>query len=143
LGRIKSDSRRTPSPQHSVVDAECRRYVYEICQLIAQRSDLGRQALIKQNILPVLIQLAAVQMADDVVNSCKILKSLAHSGTYRSELLGAGVKASMDRITRCVAIHGTSYHQRRLNNHVVHFTNRHSPISRKKQRRKRPPRMSY
>ena len=87
-------------PQHNIQDGECTQYVYEICQLIAQRSDNGRKALIEQNILPVVLQLVASQSLYHIDNACGILKALAHSGTYRAELITTGVKAAMDRITR-------------------------------------------
>lgn len=39
-----------------------------------------------------------------MVNACKILNALAHSGTYRETLIEAGAKKVMEQITRCVSI---------------------------------------
>ena len=90
------------SPQHSISDDQCRLYVFEICQLIAQKSDPGRKALIDGKALPVLLRLVADTIANNVIRACDLLKVLAQTGTYRSELRSAGVKDAMDRITRCV-----------------------------------------
>jgi hypothetical protein len=84
------------------MDFQCKHLVFEICHLIAQRSDPGRRALIKEEVLPVLIQLAADKTASNVLGACNLLKALAHTGTYRSELMQAGVKEAMGRITRRV-----------------------------------------
>jgi hypothetical protein len=88
------------SPQHSITNIKCRQSVFQICQLIAQNSDPGRKALIDDGILPVLLRLATNHIASNVVNACKILNALAHTGTYRQELITAGVKISMQQITR-------------------------------------------
>jgi len=74
--------------------------------LIAQNSDLGRETLIDEAILPVLVRLAADKLAENVVRACDLLKALAHTGTYRSELISAGVKDAVERITRYVATCG-------------------------------------
>jgi hypothetical protein len=92
------------------VDGECTQNLYAICQLIAQRSDNGRKALIEQNILPVVIQLTTSQNVYHIDNACSVLKALAHSGIYRSELINAGVKAAMERITRSVTLNAPCNH---------------------------------
>jgi hypothetical protein len=91
------------SPQHSITDIKCRQSVFRICQVIAQNSDPGRKALIDDGILPVLLRLATNHIASNVINACKILKALAHTGTYRQELITAGVKDAMQQITRYAA----------------------------------------
>jgi hypothetical protein len=88
------------SPQHSITNIKCRQSVFQTCQLIAQNSDPGRKALIDDGILPVLLRLASNHIAGNVLNACKILNALAHSGTYRQELITAGVKDAMQQITR-------------------------------------------
>jgi hypothetical protein len=79
--------------------------VYAICQLIAQRSDNGRKALIEQNILPVAIQLTTSQNVYHIDNACGILKALA-----RSKLINANVPAVMERITRSVTLSAPCNH---------------------------------
>jgi hypothetical protein len=74
--------------------------VFEICQLIAQKSDDGRQALVDANVLPELSILASSQIATEVVSACKILKALAHSGICRNAIISAGLKKVMENITR-------------------------------------------
>jgi hypothetical protein len=91
------------SPQHSNVDIQCRPYVFQICQSVAQDSDTGCRALIENNVLPVLVQLAADKLASNVISTCELLNALAYTGTFRSELISAGVKTAMERITRYVA----------------------------------------
>ena len=75
--------------------------MFEICQLIAQKSDDGRQALVDADILPQLSShLASNQKANEVVSACKILKALAHTGTFRNAIVSAGLKKVMENITR-------------------------------------------
>lgn len=74
--------------------------MFEICQLIAQKSDDGRQALVDANVLPELTILASSQTAIEVISACKILKALAHSGTFRNAIISAGLKKAMENITR-------------------------------------------
>ena len=88
------------SPRHSITDEECRKCVFEICQLIAQKSDEGRQALVNAGILPELSHLASCHKVLEVVNACKILKALAHTGTFRNTIISAGLKKAMENITR-------------------------------------------
>jgi hypothetical protein len=95
------------SPQHSITDVKCRQSVFQICEQIAQKSDSGRQALIDSQILPVLLRLTANHIGSNVVNACKILGALAHSGTYRQTLIEAGVKKAMEQITRYTYILST------------------------------------
>jgi hypothetical protein len=98
----------TTRPQHTILDLQCREFTFEICQLIAQNSDPGRRALIDGNIVPVLVQLSTNTLASNVVNSCNVLNALAHTGTYRSELVG--VKDAMERITKYVPVdHAKKY----------------------------------
>ena len=92
------------SPQHSITSSECKQSVFQICDEIAQKSDFGRKALIEDGILPVLVRLATSNIGTNVVNACKILNALAHSGTYRETLIEAGAKKVMEQITRCVSI---------------------------------------
>lgn len=88
------------SPQYSVTDAECRKYVFHICQLIAQHSDAGRQALIDAKILPELSCLASSRIVTEVISACKVLKALAHTGTFGQDIISAGLQTSMEHITR-------------------------------------------
>ena len=74
--------------------------MFDICQLIAQKSDDGRQALVDEDILPELLYLANSRKAVEVVSACKILKALAHTGTFRNAIITAGLKKSMESITR-------------------------------------------
>lgn len=90
------------SPQHSITNTKCREPVFQICQLIAQNSDPGRKALIDENILPVLQCLATDHIASNVISGCQLLNALAHTGTYRQEIIDAGVKNVMQQITRYV-----------------------------------------
>jgi len=76
-----------------------KKFVFEICQLIAQKSDNGRQALVDANVLPELSILANSQTAIEVVSACKILKALAHSGIFGNKIITAGLKKSMENIT--------------------------------------------
>jgi hypothetical protein len=68
--------------------------------MIAQLSDPGRKALIDNEILPVLLRLANDHTPSNVLNACKILRALAHTGTYRPELITERVKPAMQQITR-------------------------------------------
>lgn len=79
---------------------KCRGYVFEICEIIAQKSDPGRQALIEAKVLPELSSLATSQKAIEVISACKILKALAHTGTFRKDIISAGLKDVMKGITR-------------------------------------------
>jgi hypothetical protein len=79
---------------------KCRGYVFEICEIIAQKSDPGRQALIDAKVLPELSSLATSQKVAEVISACKILKALAHTGTFRNDLISAGSKDVMKGITR-------------------------------------------
>ena len=88
------------SPRQSITDVECRKYVFEICQLIAQKSDDGRQALVDAKVLQELSYLANSQTALEVISACKILKALAHTGTFRDAIISAGLKKAMENITR-------------------------------------------
>ena len=89
------------SPHHSIAaNLECRKHVFDICRMIAQNSDPGRKVLIDRGILSVLLCLAADRIPNNVVNACKILNALAHTGTYREELILAKVKDVMQNITR-------------------------------------------
>jgi hypothetical protein len=90
------------SPQHSITDSKCKQFTFQICEEIAQKSDAGRKALIDDGILPVLLRLAKNHIGVNVVNACKILNALAHSGTYRETLIEGGAKKVMENITRCV-----------------------------------------
>jgi hypothetical protein len=92
---------RTPRPQHNVSDIQCRLLVFDICEIIAQ-SEQGRKALIDRKVLQMLSRLAVDNSAQNVIGACKILKTLALSGTFRSALLSAGIKEDMERITRYV-----------------------------------------
>jgi hypothetical protein len=78
--------------------------VFTICQVVAQKSDPGRRALIDGNILPMLLQLAADTNGTNVTNACHVLNALAHTGSYRSELISVGVREAMTRITRSVQL---------------------------------------
>jgi hypothetical protein len=88
------------SPQHSITDTKCKELVFQICQLIAKNSDPGRKALIEENILPILRHLAINHIASNVISACELLNALAHTGTYRREIIAAGVKTVMQQITR-------------------------------------------
>ena len=88
------------SPRHSITDEECRICVFDICQLIAQKSDDGRRALVDADILPELSLLASSQKVIEVVSACKILRALAHTGTFRNAIISAGLKKTMENITR-------------------------------------------
>lgn len=83
-----------------MTDTECKDYVFRTCRLIAQNSDPGRKALIDAGILPHLSILASSQIPLEVVSACQILKALAHTGTFRQNIISAGLKASMEHITR-------------------------------------------
>jgi len=87
------------SPRHSITDEACKKFVFEICQLIAQKSDDGRQALVDANVVPELSILASSQTAIEVVSACKILKALAHSGKFGNFIISAGLKKVMENIT--------------------------------------------
>ena len=78
----------------------CRKNVFEICEIIAQKSDPGREALINANILPGLSHLATSQKFIEVISACRILKALAHTGTFRSNIISAGLKDVMKGITK-------------------------------------------
>lgn len=88
------------SPQHSVTNIKCRHFIFQICHVIAQNSDPGREALINDGVLPVLMRLANDHIGANVIHSCIILNGLAHTGTYRNQLVTAGVKDAMQQITR-------------------------------------------
>ena len=88
------------SPLQSITDEKCRNYLFDICQLIAQKSDEGRKALVDADILSELLYLANSQKAIEVISACKILKALAHSGTFRNNIISAGLKKAMENITR-------------------------------------------
>jgi hypothetical protein len=90
------------SPQHSITNIKCRESVFQICRLIAQKSDPGRKALIDENILPVLESLASDRTASNVIGGCQLLNALAHTGTYRQEIINAGMKTVMQQFTRYV-----------------------------------------
>ena len=79
---------------------KCRGYVFEICEIIAQKSDSGRQALIDAEVLPELSSLAISQKVTEVLGACKILKALAHTGTFTNDIISAGLKDVMKGITR-------------------------------------------
>ncbi|KDR80999.1 hypothetical protein GALMADRAFT_222596 [Galerina marginata CBS 339.88] len=87
------------SPKYSVTDIECKTYVFQICQGIAQKSDTGRRALIEAGILPELSSLASSRMAPEVINACNILKALAHTRVFTHDIISAGLKTSMENIT--------------------------------------------
>ena len=74
--------------------------MFNICELIAQKSDEGRQALVDADILPELSHLSSSQKAIEVVSACKILKALAYSGTFRNTIITAGLEKAMEDITR-------------------------------------------
>jgi hypothetical protein len=88
------------SPQHTNQNSDCRQLTFRISQRIAQHSDPGRKALIDSGVLPVLVRLVNDRITTNVTNGCKILDALAQTGTYREELLAAGVKNALERITR-------------------------------------------
>ena len=88
------------SPRRSITDEDCRKFVLEICQLIAQKSDDGRRALMDAKILPELSYLIGSQKAIEVVSACKILKALAHSGTFKNAIILAGLKKGMKKIAK-------------------------------------------
>ena len=88
------------SPRQSITDEKCRIYLFHICQFIAQKSDEGRKALVDADILSELLYLANSQKAIEVISACKILKALAHSGTFRNNIIKAGLKKAMKNITR-------------------------------------------
>jgi len=71
-----------------------------ICQLIAQQSDAGRQALIDAKVLVELSRLIRSPIALEVISACKILKSLAHTGTFRQNIISAELETSIKHITR-------------------------------------------
>ena len=98
----RADDQVFSSPQHSNLDMRCRSFTFDICQTIAQNSDAGRRALIDNNVLPLLVRLSADGLAINVIGACKLLHALAHSGTFRTDILSAGVKPAMERITRYV-----------------------------------------
>jgi hypothetical protein len=50
----------------------------------------------------VLLRLATHHVAGNVVNACRVLNALGHTGVYREVLIGGGVKGVMQRITRLV-----------------------------------------
>jgi hypothetical protein len=52
------------------------------------------------NVLPELSNLANSHIAVEVISACKILKALAHSGTFREAIISAGLKREMEHITR-------------------------------------------
>ena len=74
--------------------------MFDICQLIAQKSDDGRRALVDADVLLELSYLASSQKAIEVVGACKILKALAHTGTFGNAIISAGLKKTMENITR-------------------------------------------
>jgi hypothetical protein len=88
------------SPRHSVTDVECKECVFNICQEIAQQSDDGRKALVDAGVLRELLYLATSQIATEVISACKILKALAHTGTFANDIKLAGLKDAMKYITR-------------------------------------------
>ena len=61
---------------------------------------MGREALIHAKVLPELSSLTNSDVAIEVISACKILKALAHSGTFRDTIISAGLKREMERITR-------------------------------------------
>ncbi|KAG6832805.1 hypothetical protein H0H92_009424 [Tricholoma furcatifolium] len=96
---IVGDLVRWLSPRHSITDMECRHCVFNICEMIAQQSDAGRKALIEEKILLVLSHLATSRVTVEVVSACKILRALAHSGTFESEIISSGMRKTLKRIT--------------------------------------------
>ena len=88
------------SPRYTVTDTDCKKYGLDICCIIAGHSDVGRDALIQGSILPELMHLSSSQTAYEVFGSCKILKALVHTGTYRQHIIDAGLQKSMEHIAR-------------------------------------------
>lgn len=88
------------SPRYTVTDTDCKKSGLDICLIIAEHSDKGRDALIKARILQELIHLTSSQAAYEVIGSCKILKALVHTGTYKQHIIDAGLQKSMEHITR-------------------------------------------
>jgi hypothetical protein len=58
--------------------------------------------MIDSGVLPVIVQLINHRITDNVSHGCEILAALAQTGTYRKELLAAGVKGALESITRYV-----------------------------------------
>jgi hypothetical protein len=50
----------------------------------------------------VLLRLVTHHVAGNVVNACRVLNALGHTGVYREVLIGGGVKDVMQRITKLV-----------------------------------------
>lgn len=88
------------SPRHSVTDNECKKLVFEVCQELAQKSDDGRKALVDAEVLPVLLSLSSSPILFEVIGACKILKALAHTGTFTTDIVSARLKDAMESITR-------------------------------------------
>ena len=97
---ISQDIEGLWSPRHSVTAMECRNLVFDICQELAQQSDDGRKALVDGGVLLELSDLATSQIAIEVISACKIIKALAHTGTFANVIISAGLKDVMDSITR-------------------------------------------
>jgi len=87
------------SPWHSITDKDCKSLVFDICQEIAQQSDDGRKALLDAGVLSELISLTRSSGSAEVISACKVLKALAHTGTFTNETVFAGVKDAMESIT--------------------------------------------
>jgi hypothetical protein len=77
----------------------CRHSAFEICKLIAQ-TDQGRRSLLEHGILPVLVQLSADGSGINVIGACEVLSALAQSEAFKAEMIAAGVRTAMERITR-------------------------------------------
>ena len=52
------------------------------------------------DVLAELSYLVSSQKAIEVIRSCRILKALAHTGTFRNAIITAGLKKAMENITR-------------------------------------------
>lgn len=74
--------------------------VFDICRLIAEKSDAGRQALIYAEVLPELSRLATSKVAFEVCSACKILKALACTGNFSEAIISAGLMDTMERISK-------------------------------------------
>ena len=84
----------------NITDEERGNYVFDICQLIAQNLDDGRQALVDADILLKLSHLVSSRKAIEVVSACKFLKALAYTGTFRNAIILAGLKKAIENVTR-------------------------------------------
>jgi len=78
---------------------KCLQVAFDILLVVSQNSDEGRQFVIEEGILPMLIRHAKGQEVGNVVNACNVVVAILHTGTFRQVVVDAGIKKVMEDIT--------------------------------------------